>query len=267
MRSDTRVWGSRLRQKGGAGRRIMWLWLAIAWLTCWPGLADSQGLLASFDAANRLYEAGKYSEAATAYETLLQQRYRSAALYYNLGNAYFKSGETGRAIAAYRLAQRLAPRDPDIRANLRFARDTVGAAKGRQSWQWLLNVLSLEELTLLTAAAVWGCITLSVCMQLRRSWAPALRPYRNLAGALAVCTLAWLGVMAEDRLGRSAAVVIVEKGVLRYGPFEEAQTFLTLRDGAELRVLNRKDSWLQVANGANRVGWVQSKDVLVLPQG
>ena len=77
-----------------------------------------------FDTANKLYEEGKFAEAAAAYESLVQSRQVSAALYFNLGNAWFKSGQIGRAIAAYRQAEQMTPRDPDLRANLQFARET-----------------------------------------------------------------------------------------------------------------------------------------------
>src|SRR5262245_21337339 len=71
-----------------------------------------------FDSANRLYEQGKFSDAAAAYEQLIQSGTVSSAIYFNLGNAYFKSGQLGHAIAAYRDAQLIAPQDPDVRANL-----------------------------------------------------------------------------------------------------------------------------------------------------
>src|SRR5215469_5260146 len=69
----------------------------------------------AFDEANKLYEQGKYTEAANGYEKILQSGQVSAAVLYNLGNAFFKSGQLGRAIATYRRAQQLAPRDPDLR--------------------------------------------------------------------------------------------------------------------------------------------------------
>src|ERR1043166_8616450 len=81
----------------------------------------------SFEAANRLYFEGKFSEAATTYAILLQSNNQSASLYYNWGNALFKSGQIGRAISAYRQAERLTPRDPDVIANLQFARNQVQA--------------------------------------------------------------------------------------------------------------------------------------------
>jgi Flp pilus assembly protein TadD len=64
-------------------------------------------------------------EAAAAYEQILTNGAVSPALYFNLGNAHFKAGQLGRAIAAYRQAERLTPRDPDVRANLQFARNRV----------------------------------------------------------------------------------------------------------------------------------------------
>ncbi|HEU0039111.1 MAG TPA: tetratricopeptide repeat protein, partial [Verrucomicrobiae bacterium] len=70
----------------------------------------------AFDAANRLYEQSKFAEAASAYEKLVQNGAVSPALCFNLGNAFFKASQVGRAIAAYRQAERLTPRDPDVRA-------------------------------------------------------------------------------------------------------------------------------------------------------
>src|SRR4051794_29504249 len=77
--------------------------------------ARAEDLAAAFDQANKLYEQGKFAEAAGAYEKLAQSTPASPALYFNLGNAWFKAGQSGRAIAAYRRAEILAPRDPNLR--------------------------------------------------------------------------------------------------------------------------------------------------------
>src|SRR5262245_57940734 len=78
-----------------------------------------------FDAANKLYAQSKFTDAAAAYEKIVAGGSASAALYFNLGNAYFKVNQLGRAIAAYRQAEELSPRDPDVRANAQFARNRV----------------------------------------------------------------------------------------------------------------------------------------------
>jgi tetratricopeptide (TPR) repeat protein len=72
-------------------------------------------------AANELVAAGHYAEAAQMYEQLIAKGAQDAAPYYNLGNAALLLGDAGRAAAAYERAAALAPRDPDIRANLALA--------------------------------------------------------------------------------------------------------------------------------------------------
>ena len=69
-----------------------------------------------FDAAKA---PGDYRESAALLESLLVDGFRNGAVYYNLGNAYFRAGEYGRSIAAYRKAKLYRPRDPYLDANLR----------------------------------------------------------------------------------------------------------------------------------------------------
>ena len=108
-------------------------------------------------AANQLYEAGHYPEAIQMYEQLLDQGLEDSALLYNLGNAYYQQSDTVQAIINYQHAAQLAPRDPDIRANLELALSQapipmqasdygrIGAvAEFTQPW------LSLNELALIS---------------------------------------------------------------------------------------------------------------------
>src|SRR5712671_6073714 len=153
------------------------LWLIFLCLSSWC-VARADDLATAFDQANKLYEEGKFTEAAAAYETMLGGGRASPALYFNLGNALFKAGQVGRAVLNYRLAEQLAPRDPDIRANLKFARHTVGADTSPASgwWQRWTSHLTLNEWTLLTCGALWlwlGLLTLG-------QWRPALK--KSLGG-------------------------------------------------------------------------------------
>src|SRR6476660_2313963 len=69
-----------------------------------------------------------YSASAALLESLLADGLQNGAVYYNLGNAYFRAGEHGRAIAAYRKAKVYRPRDPYLEANLR---QTLSVTPGR----------------------------------------------------------------------------------------------------------------------------------------
>src|SRR5258708_6882523 len=102
----------------------LWAWSAMLIVVCSLHV-HAEVSSGAFDAANKLYEQGKFADAAAGYEKLLQSGQVSEAIYFNWGNALFKSGQIGRAIAAYEQAERIAPRAPDVRANLQFARNQV----------------------------------------------------------------------------------------------------------------------------------------------
>jgi tetratricopeptide (TPR) repeat protein len=246
-----------------ASRAVRWLSFFV--ITLYPLCTQAALSAAGFDAANSLYEQGKYAEAVSAYEVLAQSGQVSAAIYFNLGNAYFKSGQIGRAIAAYRAAQQITPRDPDLRANLQFARNqTPGPTLSPSRWQRWLARLTVNEWTLLAASAVWLWLLLLAILQ----WRPALRPaLRNYVFSLAVLgALLCLCVFAALRETRftPAAIVVTGEATARYGPLAESPAAFTVHDGAELRVLDQKDEWLQVTAGPRRIGWLR-RDQTQLP--
>lgn len=218
----------------------------------------------SFDAANRLYEQGKFSDAATAYETLIQSGPVSPALYFNLGNAHFKSSHLGRAIAAYRQAEQLAPRDPDIRANLQFARNQVqGPTLPPGRWQHWLGKLTVNEWTTHTATALWLCLLTLALRQLRPAWKSSLRNFA-LGSGLATVALGICLVAVRFATAQPTAIVTGHENPVRSGPLDEAQVVFTAHDGAELAVLDTKDNWLQVSAG-QRNGWLKREQVRQFP--
>src|SRR5271170_2968170 len=110
--------------------------MAVMAVCFFAGGALAAGVSAEFDAANNLYAEGKFADAAVAYGKILQSGATSPNLLFNYGNAEYKAGHLGRAIAAYRQAEQLAPRDADVRANLEFARNQVqGPAPSTGRWE------------------------------------------------------------------------------------------------------------------------------------
>jgi tetratricopeptide (TPR) repeat protein len=238
--------------------------LVVCLLLAFATFAATPAAPVTFDAANKLYYEGKFADAASAYDSLIQSGQRSAPLYFNLGNAFFKSGQVGRAIAAYRQAQLLTPRDPDIRANLQFARNQVqGPTLPSTAWQRWSGRLSLNEWTLLTAGSLWLFLLLLALLQ----WRPRLaRPLRNGALALGLATLflcSCLGAIAYENQSNRIAIIVAPDAVVRVGPLETAPNAFTVHDGAELRILDQRDDWLQVTTGPQRNGWVQRQQVLM----
>ena len=221
---------------------------------------------ADFASANKLYAEGKFAEATTTYDAILKTGAQSSALIFNAGNAAFKAGHLGKAIAAYRQAELLTPRDAELRANLAFVRNQVQSATLRESrWQNWVGTLTLNEGALLTAMLFWAMFALLAIRQLKPMLAPKLHSVTRLVLALTLFSGAVLALQATNRFNAAIAVVTSAEAIARSGPFDEAQSVFTARDGAELKVLDRHDDWVQVANNAGKIGWFSQKQVAVLP--
>ena len=79
----------------------------------------------AFLSANQAYQDGEYAAAVSGYQALVDQGVAGPQVHFNLGNAWLRAGRLGEAIASYRKAEQLAPRDADVAANLAFARKNV----------------------------------------------------------------------------------------------------------------------------------------------
>src|SRR5712671_2887476 len=133
------------------------------------GAAAPQESAAAFEQANKLYEQGKFTQAAGAYEALIERGVELPAIYFNLGNAWYKAGQNGRAIAAYLYAERLSPRDPNVRFNLGFIRNKVneGQISTGTFLQRALRRLNVNEWTIAASSALWVWLMLLAAREFR----------------------------------------------------------------------------------------------------
>jgi tetratricopeptide (TPR) repeat protein len=251
-----------------AGKKILQSVGVILCLLAGAAGARAETVTDTFLQANKLYEQGNYSQAAASYEGLLRTAHVSPAIYFNAGNAWFKTGQIGRAIYDYRRAEQLAPRDPDIRANLEIARTKAGvsnaALPGSRWTRWVRRVTLNEWAWSASAAAALFFLVLTA-----RQISPAFgKSSGGLAGVLATASiwlLVCLGLSIEQQLLEKSSIVIVPEAVARRGPLEESQSAFTAHDGAEMMVLGRDGAWLQVSDAARQIGWLEEKDVALMP--
>ena len=221
--------------------------------------------------ANDLYEAGRYSEAADAYERLVDQGLESSDLFYNLGNAYFKSGDLGRAILNYRRADRLDPRDQDIQANLDQARDQtvdqLGAAGDALVVRFVRFAKSWVTLNEMAVAALvlWALLlgSLTAYMYMKPKGVRRLAKFASVGGlALLVVCLFLLGGMWYADGERSDAVVVEESVDVLSGPGTQYVTVFTLHAGAEASVIETRAGWARLGlPGGELQGWVPAAAV------
>jgi tetratricopeptide (TPR) repeat protein len=219
-----------------------------------------------FARANRLYEAGDYAEALSAYEALVKKGYRGGNLYYNLGNAYFKLDDKGRAILFYEKALKLKPRDQDVASNLEYAlsfiEDRIEPAPRSwfvERWSAAVGYFTLGEIISSAAVTYWLLCAALVILLYARAWR---RPLVRIVGVL-ILVLAVMISGAFYRawmLGQAGAVVISKEARVRYGPSDKDVTAFVLHEGAVVEIENRKGDWYQVSLPDGKAGWVEAKN-------
>ena len=119
--------------------------------------------------ANELYQSGDFEGARDAYAKELGHGHDGARVLYNLANSCFRCRRIGEAIAYYHRAARIAPRDPDIRDNLRRAYHERSMGEPAPPAMWLhaigrrlIGSFTLSELAVTAAALYWLAVWLIV---------------------------------------------------------------------------------------------------------
>ena len=236
-------------------------------LTALPAWSADE-LTARFEAANLLYEKGQFEPAARGYEALIGEGARSAGLLFNAGNAWFKTGQTGRAVAHWLQAETLEPRNDRIQINLEFARKNInGGAVPDPRWPAPLRRLTLDEwagIFLVTGWLFFGSLAVG-------AWKPtlrgALRAPLTVSGLALIASFTLLLITTRERADTVVAVVVSDEAVVRFGPLPESQSAFVARSGTEFRVTDRKDAWLKVEDTQGREGWLLGSQVIQLRAG
>jgi len=221
---------------------------------------------ASYDDAKAAYDAGSYDRAAAAFEALVAEQPRDAALRYDLGNALLKSGKLGRASASYQRAFDLDPRGSDARHNLDFVLKRAGeelAPPGIPGPAFAaFTALSSRELAGLHWLAAWTALLLAGLYALgTEARRDALRDWLlAAAGAWLFFGLWWAGLRAVLPPGRG--VIVAARAELRNGPGEKFTVGYTAPEGRRVRVLSESGEWLEVGLLKEGVkGWTLATSV------
>ena len=222
--------------------------------------------LEAINAANQLYGAGHYYEAAAISEQLISQGGRDSALYYNLGNAYYEGGDLGRAILNYQRAAQLAPRDQDIQANLALARTQVvdaypevpagpfdSLAKLTSGWQ------TLNETATFTLF-VWFALGFMVLFwrllqpgKLQNS----IRYTALVLLLLVVVTSLSLGSRILGEYNQPEGIIVAPIVTVSSSPNEQHTTDYQLHSGTEVNLLETNGDWIRFSVPGDAVeGWL-----------
>jgi tetratricopeptide (TPR) repeat protein len=224
----------------------------------------------AYDSANAAYVAKRFDKAVEYYESILASGQQSPALYFNLGNAYYQTGDYAHAILNYERAKKLAPNDEDIGVNLKFANQKtedkietapemflVGLQKklvallDERSWSLLCIAFFIMSLLLIALFIVAGNQLLK-------------KVGFYLGGGFIFAFIATFFIAKSSynsSLDHSEAIVMASSVTVLGSPAESSTKLFILHKGSKVVVKEENNGWLEVTIANGNVGWVKATQV------
>ena len=242
--------------------------LFISLILCFSQLAFNQSN--EVKKANDLYTKGDYSDAAKQYEKIVSTEGVAAELYYNLGNAYYKTNEIGRSILNYERALRLSPSFEDARFNLELAQSKV-VDNIVPSPTFFIRRWSQNLVTLLTSNQ-WIVISFSVFVTFlifallfifgttRKTRQFAFYFGLVLLG-ISFFTLIFSGIRKNQMYNHNDAIVMSGVVSVKSSPDKSGTDLFQLHEGAKVSIESTLGSWTEIKLSNGSVGWVEQENI------
>ena len=252
------------QKKHPAGYSFVWLLLA---MICFGG---SSAKAVTKNNADTEYQKGNYQQAIRDYEEILKNG-ESAEIYFNLGNAYYRTDNITKAVLNYERARLLSPGDDDINFNLQFARSkTIDKITPESEMFFVTWYKSLVNFTSVDNWAKTGilCIVMALLLVLLYLFGPQLMLRKiGFFGGLAffvIFLLSNLFAFQQKQAldNRTGAIIISPSVNIKKTPAKNSADQFVLHEGTRVDIIDKgMTDWRCIRVGDGREGWIETKAI------
>ena len=246
----------------------MWRWLPVVlMLFLWSSVSRGEESARQFLDGIRLYKEGQYAASADSFQKLADDGLNSGMLFYNLGNAYLKGGDLGRAILWYERAMKLIPNDPDLRFNHDYALTLTRDEKTESLplyrilffWRYLMTEKTMQWIAIAFNFIFWSLLTVHL-------W----RRRKGVTTAVYIAFLMTL-IFAATSVYNYFQPVFFREGVMlteevpvRSGLDDASTALFVLHSGTKVMIRGEKEGYFKIFFSEGKLGWVPKKDVGII---
>ncbi len=220
--------------------------------------------------ANKVYNEGSFEQATELYETVIQNGYESAEVYYNLGNAFFKQNKIAAAILNYEKAKKLEPNDENINFNLKIANsrivdkiETVPELFYMQWWNSLIYALTVDQWGMLSTATFILLLVMALIFLLwRLVWLKKLSFWFGVLFLISsISTYALANQKFNSFKKDYEAIVFTPTVTVKSSPTESSIDLFVIHEGTKVELTDNVAEWYEIIIANGSVGWVRATDI------
>ena len=236
-----------------------------------PLFAETPELL--MEQANQAYIEESYHEAIDLYEQITGMELESAFLYYNLGNAYYKTGQYAKAILNYERALRLNPSDDNTQHNLRVARSRIGDRSEpipRLFFiEWHDSILQLQSvdgwaITAIVFIALFSLFVALLFIVKNKAQKQSFLIASVFMLLLFLISLYGANKQYERHYISREAIVMTPRVTAKSAPSESAVDVFVIHEGRKLKITGELNDWYEVRLPDGNIGWIKRSAATVI---
>jgi len=218
-----------------------------------------------WEKANAYFTTEEYEKAVSLYEQILQSGEESAKLYFNLGNAYYKSGDVNSAILNYERAKVLAPNDEDIDFNLKIANQFVVTKIEELPkpffLRWKNSVINKHTADTWSAISIGSFILFLILLGLfvfsRRA---SIKRAAFWIGILAIIfsgfTFSFASHQKKIIKNRNHAIVFCPRVTVKSSPTQTGTDLFLIYEGLKVEITDSLNTWTEIKLADGNEGWL-----------
>ena len=216
------------------------------------------------------YAKGNYQQAIKDYQEILKTGV-SSEIYYNLGNAYYRTDNITQALLAYERALQLSPGDNDIRFNLQYARsktiDKITPETEMFFVTWyhsLVNFTSVDRwANTAIVSIVMALLLILVFLFAPQMWARKSGFYGSAAFLLLFAFANLFAFQQKHELEtKQGAIVIAPTVNVKKTPAASGTDVFVIHEGTRVDITDRgMKQWRGIKLADGREGWLKTSQI------
>jgi tetratricopeptide (TPR) repeat protein len=226
-----------------------------------------------FDEATAAYNSGEYEKAIAFYTDILDDGEHSAAVYYNLGNSYYKLNKIAESIYFYEKALLLSPNDEEVKTNLSYAQnmtidaiDTMPETGLSKLYKSVTGKLTFDQWAYLAIALMIIFVLLYILFYYANSSTLKRWSFIGSILALFICIIAivFAFIQRSDFKDLQPAIIFAEESSIKSEPNASSQQVFVIHAGTKVNVLDQLDEWNKIKLADGKTGWIQKNELKLL---